>query len=46
MNFVLGTGSTWKYVHDEAYVELDLKKARPSRGLPALVAVTHSFLGE
>jgi hypothetical protein len=46
LNFVPGIGSTWKYVHDEAYVELNLKKTRTSKGSPVLVAVTHSFSGD
>jgi hypothetical protein len=46
INFVPGIGSTWKYMHDHGYVELDLRKTPGSKNTPVLVSITHSFLGE
>ncbi len=50
LNFVKGIGPTWKYVHDNGYVELNLKavasRHQTRSGEPILVSVTHSFLKE
>ncbi len=48
MNFVRGIGATWKFVHDNCYVELKFRRLkmrnRSTRTEAVLSSVTHSFL--
>jgi hypothetical protein len=50
LNFVPGIGSTWKSIHDNGYVELNMKRIPQLGGKLSdkalLVSVTHSFLKE
>lgn len=46
LNFVKGIGAAWKCVHDNGYVELNMKKPKGAHSArePGLALVTHSFL--
>jgi hypothetical protein len=44
MNFVRGIGRTWKFAHDNAYVEFNLHNTTEKSRRPRLTSVTHSFL--